>query len=92
MAVYFFKHYLVVSLSAAPERAIRVTGLEVLNLVIAHALLVGLLIALIARRSVAGLSNVAARRTSRAANLRRNWVGLYESVVRIRREYTCYVS
>ena len=72
VAVYFFMHYLVLPLSAAPERTIKVTGLEVLNLVIAHALLVGLPIALIARRSVAGLSNVAARRTSRASNVGRN--------------------
>jgi len=78
MAVYFFMHYLVIPLSAVPKRTISVSSLEVLNLVIAHTLFVGLPIALIARRSAASPSNTAARSISRVFHLKKYKPGHFQ--------------
>jgi uncharacterized membrane protein YagU involved in acid resistance len=52
LAVYFVMHYIVVPLSAVPRRTVPVTTVELLDLLFAHLFLVGLPIALFARRSV----------------------------------------
>jgi len=51
LIVYFVMHYIVVPLSAVPRRTVPVTTVELLDLVFAHMFLVGLPIALLARRS-----------------------------------------
>lgn len=58
VAVYFVMNYVVLPLSAAPPLSFSVASL--LNGVIGHALLVGLPIALIARRSQKSVSKVSA--------------------------------
>lgn len=51
LAVYAVMHYVVLPLSAVPPRAVPVPPVELVDLLIAHAMLVGLPIALMARRS-----------------------------------------
>jgi hypothetical protein len=49
--VYLFMHYVVIPLSALPKRTVPVTFFEVVDQLFSHTILVGLPIALMARRS-----------------------------------------